>query len=122
MRILFAAADRDLLKNYRELLTLDGHETDTAFDGAQALDKMTLERFDLMIVGEDIPRVRAEIIVSRCRSENIPVIVLTARGPVSGAIPENAVPNAYLSLPFLPSDLTEVIERIVSADRHDRGS
>ena len=48
MKILFAVSDRDFLSSFAKLFEISGYETDTTFDGAQTLRKISETAFDLV--------------------------------------------------------------------------
>ena len=109
MRILLAASDRDLLECYQKILEADCGETVTAFDGTRVLTALAEERFDLVILDRQLPRVEHTKIVQRLRDGNIPVIVLSDEPDEAkkrGAAPRA---DAYLTHPFRPETLTGLI-------------
>ena len=109
MKILFAAPDRDLLECYTQLLTSDFGEIVTAFDGTQVLSLLSAERFDLVILDRDIPRIEHKRILSRIRDARIPAVLLT-NSPVSARpLTEEPLPSAFLSYPFTPQHLADVL-------------
>ncbi len=112
MRILFAASDRDLLRCYERLLSSEDRTADTAFDGTQVLTKLSAERYDLLILSQDIQRVDCRRIVGFCNGEQIPVIVLTFERPGLRTLLDGTLANAYLPLPFLPDELIALIDSV----------
>ena len=76
MRILFAAADRDLLRSLGRLLGDALGEVVTAFDGAQVLTLAAEEVFDLAAVDRALPRVACAHIVGRMQNIGVPTLVL----------------------------------------------
>lgn len=117
MRILFGAADRDLLACYAALLASGGREVETAFDGAQMLTKLAEQAFGLVIVSDRIPRVPAQRIVRRCQQTETPVIVLLTEPPDARTPPA----DACLPLPFSPAELTELIGSVLSRPDGQKG-
>lgn len=112
MKILFAAPDRDLVKCYQKLLSNDEVSVQTAYDGAQALTKLSEERFDLLIVSQDIPRISAREIVNFCNKNEILVIVLMMESVRLKTLMDEVLANAYLQLPFTPEELESVISGV----------
>ncbi|MBQ7653503.1 MAG: hypothetical protein IJS17_00340 [Clostridia bacterium] len=112
MKILFAAPDRDLVKCYQNLLSNDEVSVQTAYDGAQALTKLSEERFDLLIVSQDIPRISAREIVNFCNKNEILVIVLMMESVRLKTLMDEVLANAYLQLPFTPEELESVISGV----------
>ena len=111
MKILFAAADRDLLVAVGHLLQSEGYEVESAFDGAQVLEKIE-EAPDLLIFDRDIPRVGSEAILQEAAKKGVPVILLTAGRKKSADYLAPILPAAYLYYPFGISDLLAVIREV----------
>ena len=112
MRILLAAPDRDLLKAYRQLLTLEGHTVSVCFEGMQALKCATAERFDAAVASCLLPSIDSGRLVAFFHEQNIPVIVLLDRKPGTGLLLEKDLANAYLPFPFLPGELLSLLEAV----------
>jgi len=104
MKILFASPERDLLASYGRLLTEEGFDVLTAFDGTQAVE--LLDSADLLIIDEKIPRVSSESIIKQAGERGTPVIVLTYR---AGAADVGGV--SYLPFPFAPQKLISLCEK-----------
>ena len=111
MKILFAAPDRDLLSAYSRLLSDVETETDTAFDGTQAAVKLETEKWDLLILSRDIPRLGWTKILELCRELSVPVILLSGRQTGAGE-PGTPAADAYLTMPFTPDELKTLADRV----------
>ncbi len=126
MRILFAAADRDLLLSYRKLLDDAVGETVAAFDGAQVLTLTADEDFDVLVLDSGVPRVEYTHIVQRMTNAGTPVIVLLNEPIGTQLLLGTPLANAYLAFPFRSGELIALIrdvtekaasgERFVAAD------
>ncbi len=112
MKILLESSDRDLLHSYAKLLTLDGHEVVSAFDGAQVLSMLQEQGWDLLLLEDAPPRVKREILISVARDQEVPVIVMLCGRLQVRHLLRSDLPEAYLSLPFLPTDLAGLIESV----------
>ena len=112
MRILFAAADRDLLRCYAELLTRDGAEVETAFDGTQVYARLNTERYELLILSQTLPRIPTTQLLERCAQAGLPTILLTERAPRLSQLTEPLPAQAYLPLPFLPEELRQTVRSV----------
>lgn len=112
MKILFAAADRDLLGCYETLLRTEDRQVDTAFDGAQVLRKLSQGDYDLLVLSRTIPRVPEKTILAQCLERRLPVIVLLPEPLRTGVLTGPVLANAYLPLPFLPEELTALISDV----------
>lgn len=113
MRILFAAPDRDLLECYKIILESDFGETVTAFDGAQVSSLLSSEEFDLVILDRDIPRIGYKKLIERVHERKTPVIVLTDEIIRVSRLTESPLPNAYISYPFSPDMMRDVIKDVL---------
>ena len=117
MNVLLADSNRDLLQCYQKLLTMDGHTVTTAFDGTQAVSLLGSEKFDIVILEERLPRIRNEQLLACAEQERIPVIVLIDGGVTVKSLLKAPLPSAYLSLPFLPADLTALMGAVTEKKR-----
>lgn len=109
MKILLANSDRDFLNAFGRLLELSGYEVDKVFDGTQVLTRITGGGFDLVVLEQNIPRVRTKDIVGLLNEEKIPVIVILSGSVSSELLTGQVLANEYLSLPFFPSELVEAV-------------
>ena len=112
MKILLADSDRDFLQSYQKLLTMDGHEVTTAFDGAQAVSLLGTEAFGFAVLEEHLPRIENEQLLQFLEKNRIPSIVLTDSSVTVKRLLNPVLPHAYLAFPFLPDDLTGMIEAV----------
>lgn len=112
MNILLAEQDRDFLLAYSRLLSGNGHNVISVFDGTQALCKLREEQIDLIIIDERLPRVSADEITRSQNRKKIPVIVILKKKINTGILIRDDLASAYLSLPFLPGELNSLIESI----------
>ena len=114
MKILLADSDRDLLHSYEKLLSMEGHEVTTAFDGAQAATLLAAGPYDLAILERALPRVGHGQLIGLLRREGVPAIVLLEGRAGVGQLLSDSLPEAYLALPFLPGDLTALIDSVTA--------
>jgi twitching motility two-component system response regulator PilG len=118
-RVLIIEDEESLLKLETILLTMKGYEVSGASTGKDALEKLSGEAFDLILLDIMLPDIDGyEIchwIKDHPRHADTPVVMLTARksaedqerGAKSGA-------DAYLTKPFKSAMIIEVIERLLS--------
>ncbi|MBQ8954419.1 MAG: response regulator transcription factor [Clostridia bacterium] len=110
MKILLADSDRDLLQSYEKLLTMDGHQVTTAFDGAQVVSLLAGGPYDIAVLEEKLPRIGGEQLLQLLRREGVPAILLLDERVSVKRLLRADLPEAYLSFPFLPADLTGLLE------------
>jgi twitching motility two-component system response regulator PilG len=118
-RILIVEDEESLLKLETILLTVKGYEVSGASTGKEALEKLTGEGFDLILLDIMLPDIEGFEICRRIKDHpshaDTPVVMLTARkstedqerGAACGA-------DAYLTKPFKSAMIIEVIETLLS--------
>lgn len=85
---------------------------DTAFDGEEALKKIEVRDYDLMIVDLHLPKVSGEELIGRIRELKltVPILVLTANDNTdTKVLTLNAGADDYLTKPFA---LDELLARV----------
>jgi len=117
-RILIIEDEESLLKLETILLTVNGYEVSNASTGMDALEKLSCEQFDLVLLDIMLPDIDGYEICSRIKEDprhaGIPVVMLTGRkscvdqerGASCGA-------DAYLTKPFKSAMIIEAIERLL---------
>jgi len=118
-RILIVEDEESLLKLETILLTVKGYEVSGASTGKDALEKLSAEAFNLILLDIMLPDIDGYEICRQIkehpRHAATPVVILTARkssedlerGATCGA-------EAYLTKPFKSAMIIEVIERLLS--------
>ena len=114
MDIMIADADRDFVSSYQKLLINDGHSATAVFDGTQVISRLVSSRPDLVLLGKSIPRVNSRALTERLNKENVPVILIAGQEPDADMLLDSTLPNAFIKLPFFPSELRDKI-RIVDS-------
>ena len=87
-RILVADDEEGLREFVADALTDDGHVVARAADGAEALQHLSRESFDLVITDLRMPRIDGLAVLQRLRAEqpDAEAIMLTAHGSVESAV------------------------------------
>ncbi len=115
-RILIADDDPVILRLIQVNLELEGYEVITANNGQEAVDTATAEMPDLVILDIMMPRLDGYQACQQLKgsdaTKDIPVIFLSAKAQ-QGDIDkgESYGVAAYLTKPFDPTELLEVVER-----------
>lgn len=118
-RILVADDDPVILRLIQVNLELEGYQVLTANNGQEAVDMATAELPDLVILDIMMPRLdgyqACEQLKSAEATKQIPVIFLSAKAQ-QGDIEKGKSYGVvdYLTKPFDPSDLLDVVERYIS--------
>ncbi|MGH4023927.1 MAG: response regulator transcription factor [Pseudonocardiaceae bacterium] len=108
MRILVVDDDRAVRESLRRSLQFNGYTVELAEDGQQAMDAVTRQRPDAMVLDMMMPRVDGLEVCRRLRStgDDLPVLVLTARDAVSDRVAGlDAGADDYLPKPFALEEL-----------------
>mgnify|MGYP001326040355 CR=1 FL=1 len=107
---------RELLKEY---LNENKYIVSTAIDSINAKKQIELLKFDLIVLDVMMPGQNGYDLTKELKKDNeIPIILLTARGEVSDRIKGLELgADDYLSKPFEPKELLLRIKNILSKDK-----
>ncbi|MBQ1659170.1 MAG: response regulator, partial [Clostridia bacterium] len=118
MRVMLANHDRDFLLAFTRLIEYENDEVTAVFDGTQVISKLaSQQKPDIVVLDENIPRISSREILKQLNESNIPVIMISDRKINSGKLMDKMLANAYLSLPFMPSELIQLIKSVDSKHR-----
>jgi CheY-like chemotaxis protein len=117
-RILICDDDPVILRLLQVNLELEGYDVLLAQHGQQAIEVATAEKPDLIILDIMMPRLDGYQTAERLRSQDetraIPIVFLSARAQQSDIDRGRTFGvQAYLTKPFDPSELLDVVERIL---------
>lgn len=108
MRVLVVDDDRAVRESLRRSLTFNGYTVDLAIDGVDALEKVSAQRPDALVLDVMMPRLDGLEVCRRLRStgDDLPILVLTARDSVSERVAGlDAGADDYLPKPFALEEL-----------------
>ncbi len=97
-----------------------GHEIIPAESGEAALDLITHQAIDLLLIDYGLQGINGLDTIHAARKlaggERLPVILLTARGDTGiKDAAESAGVNAFLTKPFSPIELTKLVETLLAS-------
>jgi CheY-like chemotaxis protein len=124
---VLAVDDDHVIRGLLEVnLEMEGHEVVTAVDGQDAIDKVSAEPPDLILLDIMMPNVNgwqvAENLKGDAATRDIPIVFLTARAMEADVRKgKDLGVEAYVTKPFDPIDLMELVNRLL-AERKPRGS
>ena len=103
MRLLVVEDEKALCESIAKGLRLDGYEVDTAFDGEEAMDIISTDSYDLIILDLNLPGMDGLDILKNMRENDneTNVLILSARGGLNDKIEGlDSGANDYLCKPF----------------------
>jgi len=117
MKILLAEDTREINRVVTLLLEREHYWVDSAFDGAEALDKIIANAYDCVLLDIMMPKRNGLEVLAEMRRRHIttPVIMLTAKAEIEDRVAGlDAGADDYLPKPF---SYKELLARIRSATR-----
>ena len=117
MRLLVVEDEHSLREDIARKLRLSGYEVDACADGEAALEALTAERYDLVLLDLNLPKVDGMQVLRSLRQHDLEtcVLILSARSEISDKVEGlDAGANDYLAKPF---HLEELEARIRSLTR-----
>ena len=102
MKLLLADPNRDFLKAYHKLLSLEGHEVAVCFEGTETVRALATGQYGAAVVNAALPRVTCGQILAPARETDTRTVVLTNKKISAGLLLSEPLANAYLPFPFLP--------------------
>jgi two-component system response regulator MprA len=115
-RVLVVDDDPQVVRLLRVNLELEGYDVVSASDGQQALDAVDADSPDLVVCDVMMPGMDGVEVVRRLRADNktVPVVMLSAkamRSDMRAGLDAGA--NEYVTKPFDPAELIEVVDRLL---------
>jgi DNA-binding NtrC family response regulator len=115
LRVLLVDDEGDLVYTMAERLSLRGYNVDAVTDGAEALERVASNTYDVAVVDVKMPGISGLVVlkvIKRDRPET-PVILLTGHGSIEEG-EEGMKQGAYAYL-FKPVDIEDLIKTMVDA-------
>lgn len=121
MRLLLVEDDTILGDGLKAGLTMEGYAVDWLTDGVQADEALRLNKYDLVVLDLNLPRMDGMSILKalRRRKDSTPVLLLTARDGVTDRVAGlDGGADDYVAKPF---DLAEICARLRALARRQDG-
>ena len=126
MRLLIVEDEKQMCDTVARSLYAAGYEVDTCYDGAEALECILAENYDLIVLDLNLPGMDGMDLLKELRKENeeTKVLILSARGQIADKVEGlDAGANDYMEKPFhlqeaggdliklavMPRDATDVL-------------
>jgi DNA-binding response OmpR family regulator len=120
MKILIVEDEKKIAESLRKNFDDEGFDTTVCFDGATALDIVSNEKFDIILLDWRIPEVSGLGVCKRIRDANnqTPIILLTALTNISNKVEAlNSGADDYITKPF---SFEEVLARVNAIIRRNK--
>ena len=120
MRVLVVEDHARLAETVATVLRREGMAVDVAFDGREALDRIALTAYDVIVLDRDLPGVHGDDVCRSLVADGTPsgVLMLTAAGAVAERVQGLRLgADDYLTKPF---HLAELVARIRALSRRSR--
>ena len=120
-KILTCDDEKHIVRLIQVNLERQGYEVVTAYNGAEALAAVAAEKPDLIVLDVMMPEMTGFEVLEELKknpeTENIPVIMLTARSQDADVLRgwQSGV-ECYLTKPFNPMELIAFVKRIFSME------
>jgi len=119
MKKILVADDEEVLRMLIvDSLEDEGYEIVEAGDGAEAYEAFQKERFDLLLLDYSMPGMTGIDVIRKVRgasvNSDVKIMMLTAKTQQSDEeIARKAGADFFLTKPFSPSKLVEIVEEIL---------
>jgi len=108
--------DRDVSALFRHVLGMAGYRAEIALNGVEAMDKLSTETPDIVLLDLQLPGISGVDILKKMRADDrlktVPVVVITAYAYFANSLPVQ--PDLFLLKPVDIHDLSNLIRRLRS--------
>ncbi|WP_119731252.1 response regulator transcription factor [Thermomonospora amylolytica] len=108
MRVLIVEDERVLADAIATGLRREAHAVDIAYDGAGALERTSVNEYDVVVLDRDLPRVHGDDVCRQLVGERYParILMLTAAGELDDRVEGLSIgADDYLAKPFAFAEL-----------------
>jgi DNA-binding response OmpR family regulator len=122
-RILIVDDEPNVRLNYRITLELEGYEVHETGVSTEALKKVKVDKFDLVILDMRMPRMGGLDLLAAMRAQRVttPAIIITAFSDVPNAVRAIQLgASDFLQKPLRPEDLRRVVQEVLTRNDQAR--
>ena len=116
-KLLLVEDDNDIRHIYIQTFKASGYDVDFAVDGAEALDKVKEQQFDLILLDVILPKINGIDVLKQCRvdsstAKSTPIFLLTNMGQqdILNQAKRLGVNGYFIKAMYRPSDLVEKVD------------
>ncbi len=116
-KILLAEDDKNLSRSVDILLTLDGFQVVSVYNGEEALNKLCKQKYDLLITDIVMPNLNGVDLVNKIRKLNPDIPIMVVSGKLSEPLIhdlEHAGVQHILPKPINPARFRNMVQKIFS--------
>jgi DNA-binding response OmpR family regulator len=116
IKILLAEDDKNLSRSIDILLTLDGYQVVSVYNGEEALHKLLLQRYDLLITDIAMPNTDGVELISKIRLVNSALPIMVVSGKLSSQLIQQLEDMAIkhiLPKPINPTRFRKMVQKIL---------
>jgi DNA-binding response OmpR family regulator len=115
VRLLVVEDDNDLINTLARGLRRAGFAVDLAVDGAEALDRARVNRYDVVVLDRELPVIHGDDVCRELHERAVPVVMLTASSGIADCVTGlNLGADDYVGKPF---HFNELIARVRAVAR-----
>lgn len=118
-KILIVEDEKNISKLIEDTLALAKYETESCFDGEEALNKIKNNHYDLIILDIMLPKLDGFEILERLKNVNSPIMFLSAKNDVSTIVRGLKNGIDYMTKPFEPLELLARVELRINKQKEE---
>ncbi|EDX87394.1 response regulator receiver domain protein [Synechococcus sp. PCC 7335] len=122
--ILVADDEKSIRLTVAQALSSQGYEVATAIDGSTALEQLKETPTDLLLLDIQMPGMTGIEVLQKAITQqpSLKVVMVSAHGSVDNAVEAMKLGAVdYLQKPFTPSELRELVNRVLERETNDSG-
>ena len=113
MKILVADDERDFINFLAERLIGQGHKVVSVFDGAQALELLKTNEYDLAFLDHNMPELTGLELAKYAKTNGLrsKIVMVTGYEHMSGSFAKVCGVDEYLTKPVKIKDIDDIIKK-----------